>query len=335
MSAQSLFLFLIFFAGIAQAQNWEEEAKGALTVKWGVSSPSYQMKINDEELVGKDISYFPSNRGKVFLNFSYNIFSLTVSTVGPTLPEDDRLYGRTNSSDFQFRISGHKLSYDFFYQKYKGYYLENTKTFVPGFKDTDPRIQRPDIKNEHYAANLIYTLNPVDFSMSTLFDQDGHQRTSGGSWLSMGSIDYNRILANESLVPTQIAGTYGEFEKVNGNRVLTASAGFGYGFNLVYDHWFVGGVFIASFGIQDQKTEFISESSESIKKGISRSLVRLALGYNGEKFISGVNINVDNNNNIIKNAKLSLNTIDTYIYFGYRFADVNWTWIDELSDKIF
>ncbi len=345
MSSKSLFLFLLLFSSLAGAEeqpslispdlHWEEEAKGSLTAKWGVSSPSYQMRISDQDAVGKDISYFPSNRGKVFVNLAYNVFSLTVSTVSPTLPENDRLFGRTNSSDFQFRIGGHRFSYDFFYQRYQGYYLENTKTFVSGFKDTDPRIQRPDIKNEHYAGNLIYTVNPVDFSMGTLFDQDGHQRHSGGSWLVMGSLDYNRVQANESLVPTQIAGTYGDFENVNGNRVFTASLGGGYGFNLVYGNLFLGGVIITALGLQDQKTEFIGESSESIKKGVNRGMIRLAAGYNGDKFITGINVNVDNNINLVKNAELSLSTIDTYLYFGYRFADVNWTWIDELSDKLF
>lgn len=317
-----------------QSRNWEPPPPGTLTVQYGFSLPSLDLEIkNRENGQAQSLSYKPNTRQKSYLGFDYAAFGFAFGFANPQTAEQERIEGHSSSTDFQFRLYGKKLTHDFFYQRYQGYFLENTGAIFSNYTDGDAKYQRADLTTEHIGTNLIYNYSPERYSLSASFDQVSRQKKSAGSWLAIASLDYHRLHADTSLVPSAITGTYGTFESLREIHALTASAGLGGGYTFVVKDFFVGGLVAFSVGYL---YESIDTTLGQFEKGSLnlRANMRLGLGYNGSKFLAGLHFNLDNNNLPAQNADISFNTSETMAIVGYRFSEVDLGFLDRLSERL-
>lgn len=319
---------------VSQARSWEAPPRGTLTVQYGFSLPSLDLEIkNRENGQAQSLIYKPNTRQKSYLGFDYAAFGVALGFANPQTAEQERIEGHSSSTDFQFRLYGKKFTHDLFYQRYRGYFLENTGAVFSEYSDGDAKYQRADLATEHIGTNLIYNYSPERYSLSASFDQVNRQKKSAGAWLAIASMDYHHLRADSSLVPSRISGTYGAFETLREVRALTASAGLGGGYTLVIKDFFVGGMVAFSMG-------YLFESIDStlgyLERGALnlRANMRLGLGYNGPKFLAGLHFNLDNNNLPAQNADISFNTSETIAFVGYRFSDLGFEFLDRLSERL-
>jgi hypothetical protein len=155
----SIFLILIQLAvaegpNQSTAGNVEDLPKGTWSVRYGGFTPSLNMTIERaaKQYDFPKVVYNPHADNLSSLGVSYGPFGGSISWLNPTKPGTDFYYGDSTVSDYQFRFFGKKYTFDFFYQYYSGYFIENSEEVDSGITAGMPRIQRPDIKNIHVGA---------------------------------------------------------------------------------------------------------------------------------------------------------------------------------------
>lgn len=126
------------------------------------------------------------------------------------------------------------------------------------------------------------------------------QTESGGSWISNASISQQSFSNPTTLIPIELTGKYGEFEKVTDGRFLTAAIGFGGAYTLVFNEsYFLSAHFIVNIGAN--YSSYIKSGAEENETSISTlTHTKIGLGYNGEKFICGLSLNIDSTNHRVE-----------------------------------
>lgn len=325
MLALSRLVIISLLASSAHAKKWEDPARGTLITKFGFDTTTLEMNIQDkQDSTVKKLNLKPNAPNKTFISLGYGIFSLSAGTANPTKPESDYLYGTSKATDFQFRFHFERWSAEFFYQDYIGYYLVNTGDIIPGFNSgAQQRILYPELKTGHHGASFTYNLNSDHFSISGAFDQTARQKESGGAWLLNASANNHMFKNPTSLVPSQIVGTYGQFENIRAGTVVTASVGGGGGYTVVYDGFFLGGIIMMNVGTQWQRLTKTDESIETLSQSGVNSHVKIGLGYNGKNGITAFTLNGDTTNIRIKNAEMNMNTLQFTLNLGWRWEGMN------------
>lgn len=331
-----LFLFLFqFFINSAHGQeSWERIPRGDLAVKLGAGVPSLDMQFEEPATGAPKLIYKPNVKSKLLTTLSYGAFSLTAGISNKQADLNSDLYGETAAEDFQFRFYGARWTPEFFYQHYRGYYLDNTKEVDPTFTTASKRYLRSDISLLHYGANLIYNFSPNTYTPAGTFSLNAVQTKSGGAWLGLLSYDSNDLRGDSPLVPTQVQNQYGDFAKVYRVKVDSVSAGFGGAYTFVYRRFFLGGLLGLSWAANQTRLEG-ENGTETLNRGSVKINMKAGAGYNGKQFHSGITYSVDNVNANAGNTRIAMNASELQFYLGWRFSDMNWTWLERLEDRLF
>lgn len=310
-------LALLVFAPPVFAKSYTDAAKGGLSVKLGIAGSSLGLDVEAKDVV-RQIQYEPHAPTRTFFSASYDWLSFTVSTVNPIATADQQLKGSSTGQDWQFRFNFESTSYEFFYQTYKGYYIENTPDFQAQPAGT-PFLLNPDLRTEHFGLNFLYNWDPDDFSMSAAMDQSAIQTESGYGLLSGVSIHAMRFASPTGLVPAMTAGAYGEIENVRSARLYSILAGGGIGGTFVpIENWFLSGAILGYFGYEMQNVERI-DGDASVSQSSTKTHIKLGFGYNGPRWMGGMTINGDSASYTVSNATLRFGNISYAVFLGRRF----------------
>ncbi|MCE3010722.1 MAG: DUF4421 domain-containing protein [Proteobacteria bacterium] len=145
MNIQKILLITPLLISTAAFSSWTKQSDDILKVELGVVTPNYSVEVQAPKEISKKVAkYQPHAASKTALGISYRNLGATLSWANPTKPEDDAKFGKSSSTDFQFRFFG-KRTYEFFYSSYKGYYIENSEDLDPAFVGNPVKIQRPDL----------------------------------------------------------------------------------------------------------------------------------------------------------------------------------------------
>lgn len=140
-----------------------------------------------------DRTYMPNNPVEIGLGLSlYN----TAISFGYGYGFDflrDKKRGETSSFDFQFHHYGRKYTFDVFFQRYKGFYMEDDKS------DAEFELC-PDLKVQKYGIDAQYIFNNRKFSYKAAFNQSEKQLRSAGSFLLGGGAYYTYIESDTSFI---------------------------------------------------------------------------------------------------------------------------------------
>ncbi len=299
------------------AKSYTEAAKGGLAVKLGVSGSTLSLDVQAKD-VPRQIQYLPHAPSKTFLAFSYDWLAFTVSAVNPIPTADQQLKGSSTGQDWQFRFNFEKTSYEFFYQTYQGYYLDNTPEFQAQPAGT-PFLRYPDLRTEHFGMNFLYNWNPDDFSMPAAMDQSAIQTESAWAWLSGVSIHGMRFSSPTGLVPALAVGSYGDIENVRSARLYSILAGAGVGGTLVpRENWFISGAFLGYFGYEMQRVERTDRDVVASQTS-TKAHLKAGFGYNGSHWMSGLTVQGDSASYTVANSSLSFNNVQYAVFIGRRF----------------
>lgn len=220
--------------------------------------------------------------------------------------------------DWQFRFYLNQHNFEAFLQEYEGFYLANSEVFDTSLNSNSPRLQRPDIKTTHYGLQYTYTVDADNYSLGSSFSQSTIQTESGGSWLLMAGVNQKGISADSPLVPASAASQYGELKDFKSGQFLTLKTGFGYGYNLIYNQFYLAGALMLSLSQQDQKYSLAGNSVQVWRPAKGYNL-KLGLGYNGDKFHAGAQLLGDSDEISLGGAFDSITTLNAAVYVAYRF----------------
>lgn len=332
----SFFLILTCFSSLSWAARWKDLPEGDLTTKFGFVQSELQLNVEPQSGSAPKLEYHPAPTNLSYISLGYANFGLSASAKNPNTTIDDTKYGISKETDFQIRFFGKRLTHEFFYQTYRGYYLKNSSDVVPVFDTSGPFLQQPDMVTEAGGLNLIYNFNPDNYNMGATFNQSARQVESGGAWLGIFSLNRHRFTNSGSFVLGTAVGQYPDFESVRSVNVYSASAGGGGAYTLTYANYYLGSMLLMSYCAEKAYVESTTanRNSESSLSNM-RFHLKLGLGYNGDTFLAGFRFNLDNNNFDFSGAKVGLNTNEVQLHVGWRFHEMGWTWVDRLSDAIF
>ena len=219
----SFFFILMALSTPALAARWKDLPEGDLTTKFGFIQSELQLNVEPQIGTAPKLEYHPAPTNLAYISLGYANFGLSASSKNPNTTIDDAKYGTSKATDFQFRFFGKKLTHEFFYQTYRGYYLKNSSDVVPVFDTSGPYLQQPDMVTEAGGLNLMYNFNPDNYNMGATFNQSARQVESGGAWVGIFSFNRHRFTNSGSFVLGTAVGQYPDFESVRSVNVYSAS----------------------------------------------------------------------------------------------------------------
>lgn len=323
------YLVTCWFFGAANAATWQGNTEQTLGMKLGVQTGALKMVLQDPE--GKiPITYEPKVSSRAFISGSYGPFALFLGTSLPRDEEDRRMYGSSSESDWQFRFYGRQLTWDFFFQDYQGFYIDNTVEVDPTRTETSPKLQRGDLHTRHYGVQLFYTFNPESYSMGSAFDHTTRQTASGGSWVGVLGLTQFQVYADSPLVPANLRAQYGDFGTFSDGNFITFDAGGGYGYTYVYGDYYIGGLLTLNAGSQYQKYE-LATSIETRSVLTADANIKFSFGSNGEIYFWGLTAQADTNTAPIEKSRITFTSGETSLFWGMRFMNTPIPFLDSVA----
>lgn len=266
--------------------------------------------------------YRTNNLNTWGIGLDYKWFTFEYTTKMPWYTPDPT-YGTVENKGLGFGLTMRRFSFRYFYEIYKGYYLENTENWVAngGNKD-DVYYIRPDIYTKMNFIKLNYVFNNKHFSNNASMWQLERQEKASGSFVTGLSYIYNTFSADSSIIP------FGLDTFPNANNTFFAmnslGANIGYVANLPIGKkkkWFITAALIPGVSYQFGKLEIddVGGIKSNSLMGF-QSEFRFGICYNGDLwYIGSMARSYQNLNNLLGDAPFAINNSFGRFYFGYRF----------------
>lgn len=311
-------------AEAVEADRWTPDEPDVLNVKVGFLSPSFRLGTESrvDGVLGSEVQFEPPSVSKNFIGLGYRNLGATLKWGGRQNEDSISKYGDGSSLDFQFNLYGRKLTQQYFYQNYSGYYVLNTPSVDPAYP-VDKYIQRPDLSTRHYGVNFIYNFHPEQYSRAVSFDQSGRQVRSGGAWLASLGLHNHAFSANPQLIPGGVASKYGELATLQKGDILQASLSGGGGFTWVFfEGLTISGEVLLGYGLAyenfETETHYYRRTAGSLN-----SNVNLSFGYNGRDNYVFMQVGADNYTYDLPDLSLRATSQQASFSYGYRFREMN------------
>ena len=254
-----------------------------VTLKFGLNNTAEVFSVQSS---GNSYRLKPNPSQILRCYFNYKFISFFVSTAPRFLPgnNDDYIKGKSGGIGLGFNFIFKRWFSELSFSVNKGYYLENTKDFLPTWNARDPYYQFPDLKITSFGGVTGFITNPRN-SLSAIWSQTERQLKSAGSFLPRLSYRYyvtNDLSAGttqkstnfQSLIGLGYQHTFVVAKKIY--FIASAAPAFGYVFTKL----------ITRFPAGDQIT-YSNNSSVQLD-------LRAGLGYNGPQYFFGSYLTVIN-----------------------------------------
>ncbi|MCJ7933938.1 MAG: DUF4421 domain-containing protein [Chryseobacterium sp.] len=253
-----------------------------------------------------------NNKTKTSLSVDYRIISATLSFSPRFIAgnNDNELKGNSSYTDLSLRFFPKRFIQTLYYKNVKGFYVENTKDFLPGWQEgKDPYIRFPDLRVQRFGGATSFVLNR-GFSAKSLYTQGEWQKNSSGSWVPF--VDYDLTIFSNTID--------GEKSKETQYNI---GANMGYFYN-----WVIGKkVNIAPYlalGLGGKFSSYHDILGDGSKENEQYLTLRmeggLHVGYNTDRFLFGGRINFNTYTYQKNNQAVENNNLYGLLYIGYRFA---------------
>ncbi len=256
----------------------------------------------------------PKETNQFYISLDYSFLYMYYSFTPHAFNSKDTIKGNSKRSTFGTGFSFKRWSINFDYQNIKGYYLQNTNEFVPGWSKGDAYLQFPDLKTIQTGGQVGFNFNRK-FSTASL--------TSGKEQQLKTAATFSPILAYWHIKMKDEPGNNSQPDNaftVNNdiNLLLPASA------NIVFAKDFYLSAFAGPIiGINffkangyDEQAKPISTSETHISTGY---YLRSSVGYTGKKFFTGIDFFLRNYGHKQGEEKFIKNSYGIQAYVGMHF----------------
>lgn len=273
--------------------------------------------LRDEQRTTERIRYATNN--SFTFGFGAYLFDLVLEATFaiPLSEQSKEIYGESDARDLQINMLAKKFTADVYYQKYKGFYIDDKSLEIPA---GTPYPQRPDINTRNTGVGGIYVLNNRRFSLRSAFNYTDRQLRSMGSVLIGGSLNLLKVSADTAIVSTRPPGdpTGSGFVLVN-NTTLALSAG--YTHTVVYKDFFLNGTLAAGPGNHWIRYENPGHVQYDDMRNLITSM-RLGIGYNSDRIFGGVGYSIQSRSFKFDAVRLTSTTSLFRVVVGYRFNKI-------------
>lgn len=236
----------------------------------------------------------------------------------PLDEQDQYIYGKSDATDLQLNVLGKKWGGDVFYQKYKGFYVDDPNVDVP---PNTPYPHRDDIETRNLGVSVNYTFNYNKFSFRSAYSYVERQQRSAGSFILFGTLSTFKASGDSAILGQKYKNEFGGDSMIE--RIKTTSLGIapGYTYSLIYKGFFLNGTLAVgpahnwiAFTLEDQQEKHDIRFSAYI-------VGRIGLGYNGDKVFGGVSFMSQARTARFETVRLNSSNDLFKILIGYRFRE--------------
>lgn len=288
-SSFSLVWCLVGFWNLpAQAQINEYNNKFG-TFRAYVDVPSYQVEIKSKVSADNHVIWKPNIRALVGVDFYINGFiGAGIGWAGDDEPGSANRKGVTEYTDYRVGMTLRSFRAEASYQRYSGFYVENSAQIDPSYGGSENRIQDRSMAGGNISASGTFIMSPERFSLTAAIGQDSRQESSGGSWLLGFSASNAFFNTGNGLIPAIVRSRYGEDQNVTELNFYSLAVKGGYGYTVAWSRkWFTTLTIMAGGGAQYRT---IKDSTRQVTSGggVGKADVVFSFGYNGDDFLAAV-----------------------------------------------
>jgi len=272
----------------------------------------------------------PKETHQFYISLDYSFLYAYYSFTPHAFNSEDTIKGKSKRSTFTTGFSLKRWSFNFDYQSIRGYYLQNTNEFIPGWSKGDAYLQFPDLKTIQVGGQVGYNFNKR-FSVASL--------TSGKEQQLRTVLTFFPILAYWDIKMRDEANTdpqeTGNVLTINNdiNLLLPVSANIVFAKNF-YVSAFAGPIIGINFfkaNGYDKQTKSISASGTHMSTGY---YVRSSIYDTGKKFFTGLDIFSRSYGHQQEYEKFIKHSYGIQAYVGTRlkahgFLQKNVTWLQD------
>jgi hypothetical protein len=237
------------------------------------------------------------------------------------IPTDERsrqLYGESDATDLQLNVLGKKWGGDLFYQRYRGFYLEDESVKIAS---NVPYPQRPDITTRNFGVSLNYTFNHNRFSFRSAYNYVERQLRSAGSFLLFGNLSSFTAAGDSAILGQPYLARFSEDARVQEIRTTSLSVAPGYTYSLIFKGFFLNGTLAVGPAYNWLKYADADGPDEFDTKFNLFVAARLGIGYNGDRFFGGVSVMNQSTTARLEHAELNSANGIFKMVVGYRFKE--------------
>ncbi len=296
-----------------------KDHKKQFNVKFEVSNDILQYSLPKE---GVELNIKPNLNLKYAFVLSYKFASIRLGIRPRVSDEDKKNKGDSNSFRLHFKLLFDYWSHLFEYNHDRGYYVVNTKDFIPEIPKSEFRIQFPNLTTDIFSGSTTYKFNE-NYSVRAIESQTEIQIKSAGTIMS--GINYNlySIKGNDKIKFSEDEIIIRE--NYNDTQGFNVALNAGYYYTFVYQkHWYANAYLSPGMGI-----DFYETTSYTPDETLNRSFndvfyslhSGLGIGYNGKKIFFGANYANKISSEKFNENKIQLQILKNsfHIFLGYRF----------------
>jgi hypothetical protein len=264
-----------------------------------------------------NLSFKPNSSYSIGINTYVFDLGIEASLSIPLDVKSINRYGESQVKDFQISAISRSYLADVYWQKYTGFYYT-----YPGLKvlPNDPYPRRSDITTRNLGASFAYVFNYSRFSIRSAYTFLDQQLRSKGSPILGFVVSSFNINGDSALIPRALRPNNLTAD-VDQARFTSLGIAPGYSYNLIFRSFFLNATLLlgpAHYWIRYHTEEDVTHDDIEINV---YSSVRIALGYNGNRFFSGISYSSQGRNVTFQQIEFS-NSINTFrLVIGYRFRE--------------
>lgn len=276
-------------------------------------NPNNQITINGIN----NVTYNPNDANTQGIRFQHKWLGIAFG-YSPKQLQDGRR-GTTEEMDLHLFMYGRRNYIDAYYIGYTGFYIENYKQNDSLNKNYNSFPLLPNMNANGFGVNYFYVFNHKKYSLRSSYLMNEIQRKSAGSFILGISVNSLGISNPINETPQLLAQTLPE-EKLLKGRFYGASVLPGYAHTFVYKKIFF--TIAPTLGFVTQHQNFTNADNRTrVRNTLAlRSIGRIALGYNSNRFYAALTgVNDSYNYQLAPKVQLHTQLSEARVVVGYRF----------------
>ena len=288
-----------FFGPLIKKNNLEFDIISANDVK-----KSYTFKANHTYSLGFNVNLFDVNLGIVF--------------AVPLNTKSEQLFGSSDVSDLQLIAISRRWFADVYFQRYNGFYVQSPDVVIP---NGQPFPQRPDLVTQNLGMSFAYIFNHQKFSLRAPYIFSERQKVSKGSFFLSYVLSSFTMAADSALIPASKWIEWGDGASVNEVRFTSLGLAPGYSHTFVVKKFFLNMTLALGPAHYWVRYSAATNPAQNDIRIDFYSLGRVGMGYNGERFYSGISVTAQSRSLTYERTTFQNSISTVRLVAGFRFLE--------------
>ncbi|GAB3011164.1 hypothetical protein GCM10027185_01190 [Spirosoma pulveris] len=236
------------------------------------------------------LTYKPNLAYTLGLGVDYKWLGTEITVKLPFFGYNIDRRGKTKPFGVTINVNNRRFWFSTQYQFYRGFYINNPDVLQANWFDhTTAYPYRNDLRSQTVMSHALYQFNPQRLSVPATLLQKEEQRKNARSWNIGGSLSYQYIRADSSLIPSVIAADFRPESRLMSLQSVSLGIDLGYTQTLVFrKHYFVSFTIRPGIALLFQQNRTASAESERHWQAGWEGTASATIGYSSSVFYGGL-----------------------------------------------